>query len=71
MTVAGHQSMLQLFHGIVPLCFALLLLPEILGFESLWGALFKDNFMNVASKLSFSSYTIYYLICIVLVNALG
>lgn len=42
----------------------------MLGFENIWGALLKDRFMNVASRLSFSSYTVYYGVCMVIINSL-
>jgi hypothetical protein len=64
-----NQVIYQLFHVILPLGYALLLLPDILGFESVVGAFFKDKFMNVISKLSFSSYSIFYLVSLLISNS--
>ena len=55
---------------VAPLCYCLLILPEMLGFGNIWGVLLKDRFMNVASRLSFSSYTIYYGVCMTIINSL-
>jgi hypothetical protein len=63
-----NQLLLQLFHLLYPLSFAALLLPEMLGFENVVGALFRDHFMNILSKLSFCSYTIFYLATLLITN---
>lgn len=64
-----NQVVFQLFHLLVPFCYALLLLPEIVGFENVVGALFRDKFMNIISKLSFCSYTLFYFVTLVVTNS--
>lgn len=65
----ANQIIYQLFHFVVPCCYALLLLPEILGFENVVGALFRDKFMNIISKLSFCSYTLFYFVTLEVINS--
>lgn len=65
-----HQLMLQLFRVFLPVLYGLLIAPEILGYENVWGALFKDWFMDIVSRLSFSSFANYYFVCLCVVNSL-
>lgn len=64
------QLIYQLFRIVFPISLLLLIMPEMLGFENIWGTLFKDRFMNIASKLSFSSYTLYMMVAVTIVNEL-
>jgi hypothetical protein len=58
-----------MFHVILPLGYALLVVPEMMGFGNVVGAFFRDRFLNVISKLSFSSYSIYYLVSLLISNS--
>lgn len=60
---------LFLFHILITLSYFILVIGELVGFENAFGAFLKDHFMGLLSKLSFSSYTLFYGVTLMIINS--
>lgn len=65
----GNLAFLFVFHIIVVLSYFAIVAGELVGFENAFGALLKDYFMGLISKISFSSYTIFYGVSLMIINS--